>query len=247
MALGSIISAQTRGSVLDSIAHPNVLDPAAAYTKAAGAAANIWDVRQKQAAQAAGEAYQNAIDPQSGAFDPNKFRANLAAAGPSAAMAAGTSLANVQNISYNELQQAKDRSEALDASLSGLLSKPGGATPQDVFTAAGDLVHRGLFTPAQAGAALSDMPMDPQHPELLQPWLQQHMWRNIAANPAVWSDTTELQIGGGQTIQVPRGIGASMLLNNPQLQRLNPNFGQPRTGAGAGNVTNESFGPNAGR
>src|SRR5215472_5021758 len=125
MALGSLISAQTRGSVLDSIAHPNVLDPARAIGSAATAADAIWRVRGTQAAQAAGEAYQNAIDPQSGAFDVNRFRANLAAAGPTAALAAGHELANVQNISYNELQQAKDRSEALDASLSGLLSKPG--------------------------------------------------------------------------------------------------------------------------
>jgi hypothetical protein len=44
-----------------------------------------------RAKQAVGQAYQNAIDA-NGNLDPQKFRQNLVAAGPQAALAAGAGL-----------------------------------------------------------------------------------------------------------------------------------------------------------
>src|SRR5262252_6073583 len=86
MALGSLISAQSRGSVLDSIAHPNVLDPARAIGSAATAADAIWRVRGAQAEQAWGNALQQATDPKTGVVDYDAA-ARIAATMPEAAPA----------------------------------------------------------------------------------------------------------------------------------------------------------------
>jgi hypothetical protein len=66
----------------------------------------------------------------------------------------------------------------------------------------------------------------------------------MGMSPAQWNAPTDIQIGGGQTIQVPFGMAGPMLANNPNLKKLNPNLGG---GSGGGQITNQSFGPNGGR
>ena len=75
------------GSVLDALAHPATVNPLGAYAGAAATADRIWQTLQWQAQQAMGEAYQGAIDPATGRYDPQKFN-SLLAASPQAALAA---------------------------------------------------------------------------------------------------------------------------------------------------------------
>ena len=194
MALGSIINAQSRGSVLDSIAHPNVLDPAKALIGAAQGADAIWRVRGAQASQAAGEAYQNAIDPQTGAFDANRFRANLAAAGPTAAMAAGTSLANVQNISSNQLEQQKLKLGIYYGATGAL---PDNASYNQVINTIDHLGASGVFNSTDLANEKAGVPKDPA---ALTAYIQQH---RLAAASAM--DQYHAQYGSRQAVTTEEG------------------------------------------
>jgi len=244
----ALSTALTRGNVLGAIANPVVANPLAAYAGAVNTADTLMRLRQLQAQQVAGQAYQGAID-ENGAFSPERFRQNLAAAGPGAAMAAGPALANVQNIASNQLAMAQNKSAELNSTLGALLSKPS-ITPQDINDAGTDLMRRGIYTPAEVQAAIGGMPSDPSQ---LRDWVYQHQVRNLAMGdqinrqqtmgmpPAQYYQPTDIQLGNGQVIQVPYGLAGQILSANPELRRLNPNL------SGGGPVTNQSFGPNQGR
>lgn len=102
-------------SVLDSIAHPNVVNPLAAMTGAAQAANTIYGLREKQAQQAAGEAFLNSIDPTTGQPNQALLMRNLAS-NPATAMAALESAQRGQNLDTTTYDL---HSKRLDAVMSG--------------------------------------------------------------------------------------------------------------------------------
>src|SRR5215469_12155192 len=123
MALGSILNAQTRGSVLDSIAHPNVLNPAAAIGSAATAADAIWRVRGAQAEQAWGNALQQATDPKTGVVD-YQTAARIAATMPEAAPAMRQGLTTASGLSNEQLNRSIALHGFVGSSAASLMLNP---------------------------------------------------------------------------------------------------------------------------
>lgn len=149
---------------------PTVLvNPLAAVTAGTQAATSVYELRQKQAVEAAGQAYQGAINPQTGEFDPNEFRRRLAASGP-AAMEAGAALLNTQNISSDQLKQSLDKQKWIN-STAGALLQAGDFSDAAMLGALHNGVAGHILTLPEAQAQLQTMPPDA---EGRRRWLQVH-------------------------------------------------------------------------
>jgi hypothetical protein len=125
-------------SLLDTLAHPTVVNPLAAFQGAAQTANSIWEIRAHQARQAAGEAYQQATDPVTGEVDPAKAQAIMAAMGPRASLAAQSSATSGQalksaNLGFNQQQQV-----GIGRALAGVLSMPDAQQTPENYKAALD-------------------------------------------------------------------------------------------------------------
>ena len=142
-----LVNALSGGSLLNQIAHPSSFNPLAAANSAATAATNIWNVRDAQAKQAAGEAFQGAIDPSTGVFNPEKFRQNLQAAGPGAALAAQSGLGANQALSTAQVNQAGAVKGLIANTVAPLINLPDDQIHQGVANAAHQLI--GMGVPAQ--------------------------------------------------------------------------------------------------
>jgi hypothetical protein len=130
---------------------------------------NVYDLKEKGAQQAAGQAYQGAINPLTGEFDPNEFRRRLAASGP-AAMAAGHELANTQQISSDQLKQNLAKAQWIN-STSGALLQSGDFSDAAMLGALHNGVAGGILTLPEAQRQLATMPPDAAG---RQRWLQEH-------------------------------------------------------------------------
>jgi hypothetical protein len=179
------------GSVLDAIAHPQVVNPLAAYAGAIGTARSVYDLRQQQANEAAGQAYQGAINPQTGEFDPNELRRRLAASGP-AAMAAGATLLNTQQISSNQLEQNLAKLKWWNSAAANLAENPSHDNAIDLVRQG---VAGGALTFPEAQRIMSTVPTDPA---ALQAFGRQHM---IMSSDAL----TQFNQIYGQRMAVPAG------------------------------------------
>jgi hypothetical protein len=213
--LNSLLAANRSSTVLQGIANPAQVNPLAAMTSAAQTAGTIFDMRQKQATQAAGEAYQGAIDPQTGEFNPNKFRQNLQAAGPIAAMATGTSLANTQSISSDQLNQNLKKA--------GWVNSAAGAVLQSGDFS--DAAMLRLFQTGMANGALT-LPEVQRQMQVIPPdaagrrqWLQEHQMTAASVEQQL-NQTRGMTLDDANTIvQVPY----------PKLNpdgTANPNYGK---------------------
>lgn len=167
--LANALAAQRSASVLQGIANPPQFNPLAAQNSAVAAASGVYDLRAKQAKEAAGEAYQGAINPQTGELDANEFRRRLAASGP-AAMAAGAELANIQSISSDQLGQSLKKA--------GWVNAAAGAALQSGDFSDGAMLR--LFQTGLANGTLT-MPEVQRQMQILPPdaegrrrWLQEH-------------------------------------------------------------------------
>ena len=153
-------------SILDRIANPTTLNVLGAYDQAAQAARGIWANRQAQAQQAAGEAYQQATDPQTGLVDPAKAQA-LIAADPRAALAAQSSATSGQalqtaNTAFNQGQQA-----AIGRTIGSVLTDPE-QTPEKYRQALDySLANHGIDQ-SHYDAALSALKAVPSDPTALR-------------------------------------------------------------------------------
>ena len=154
---------------------------------------NALAIQNVQAQQAAGEAYQGAIDP-SGNFNPLTYRQLLAQAGPRAAMAAGTSLANVQNISSNQLDQQKLKLGMYYGATGAL---PDNASYDQVINAIDHLGASGIFNPTDLANEKAGVPKDDA---ARAAYIQQH--RNAAMSGVDQFNTT---YGTRQPVPTPQG------------------------------------------
>src|SRR5215471_1413887 len=211
--LVNALQTQSRsGSVLDSIAHPNLLNPAAALAGAVGTARGVYELRQQQANEAAGQAYQGAINQETGEFDPNRFRTLLAQSGP-AAMAAGAALLNTQQISSNQLDQNLKKLTWWNGAAANLVENP---THENAV----DLVRQGIaggaLTFPEAQRVLSTVPTDQ---DALQDFGRQHM---IMAGDAltrfnqIYGQRTPVSAGGHTEIPTvpPPGRGGTPVITH---------------------------------
>lgn len=203
-------------SVLESIANPKQINLLGAYQGANDVARGIWANRQSQANQLAGQAQQGAIDPATGQYSPDKYRQNLAAAGPGAALAAQSGLAANQALSSDQLNQAKDK-------LAWVAKASGAALTQGDYSDAGMMKvltqgsADGMLTMPEIVRQLSTLPADPAGRKA---WLEQH--QNQAMSTAqqlelrygrpIIGDTGQAIVGGTQSPQtgalnIPPGQG----------------------------------------
>ena len=157
------------GSFVQQLTNPKVVNPLAAVQAGNEAANSYYQVQQQRANQALGQAYQGAVDPNTGVFDPNKFRA-LAAQNPIAAMAMGTGLSNVQQISSDELKQRFAKLDAWRTEAASLGDKDN-PTYGDALAGVQRLVSAGVMTPAEAQAAIGTIPSDSPG---IKTWARQH-------------------------------------------------------------------------
>lgn len=159
--MSDFLGALRETNVLNSIANPTVVNPLAAMSSAMQTARGVYDVRQQQANQAVGQAYQGAIDAQ-GNLDPQRFRQNLAQAGPVAAMAAGEGLQNIQNIGSNQYQMDVSRRNIVNGIAVSALGITDPQQQQDYLSRQGGLLIRnGIMPPEQVLNAFGAMPTDP--------------------------------------------------------------------------------------
>jgi hypothetical protein len=155
--------------VLEGIANPPQINVLGSINAGTQAASNMYDLRAKQAKQAAGEAYQGAINKDTGELDANEFRRRLAASGP-AAMAAGESLLNIQTISSNQLDQMKAKA-AWTSHNAGILADQPNPTQQDAIAVLHKGLTDGILTPTEFQRQVSQLPTDAAG---LRNWAAQH-------------------------------------------------------------------------
>lgn len=204
MALGAYQSEYSRGNVLNAIAHPNVVNPVAAMTQGWQAYNALAGVQQNQANQAIGQAYQGAIDPNTGEFDPNKFR-TLAAANPMTARAIGAGLENVQQISSDQLKQNLKKYDAYHGEAANLADSPTYGTG---LAGIARLMDAGIMTPVEAQRTAVQLLNTPQ--DQLANLGKQHMVASADARTRI--DTllgTRVGVTGpsGTTLTTQPGVG----------------------------------------
>ena len=193
---------------------PQVANPLAAINAANEAASHMYDLRAKQAKEAAGQAYQGAINPQTGELDANDFRRRLAASGP-AAIAAGESLLNIQTISSNQLDQMKAKA-AWTSHNAGVLADMPNPTQQDAINVLHKGLTDGILTPAEFQRQVSQLPTDPAG---LRNWAAQHR-----ANAQTVEQQIQWRYGvpfkqtgpGGQTIGGTQDVKTGAVSGPPQ-------------------------------
>jgi hypothetical protein len=194
---------------------PQVVNPLAAISAGNQAAVGLYDLRAKQASEAAGQAYQGAINPQTGELDANEFRRRLAASGP-AAMAAGASLANIQNISSNQLEQSLKKA--------GWVNAAAGAALQSGDFSDGAMLR--LFQSGLANGTLTmpevqrQMAILPPDAEGRRKWLQEH--QDTAASVEEQYKQrfgTRPQVSAGGTTEFPIVPSARSGLPGPSVQQ----------------------------
>lgn len=191
----ALAQAGRSSSVLAGIQNPAVVNPLAGMGSAISAVSGMQGLAEKAAQQAAGQAYQGAIDQQTGEFDPNKFRTLLAQSGP-AAMAAGAALLNTQQISSNQLQQNLEKAKWVN-STSGALLQSGDFSDAAMLGALHKGVAGGILTLPEAQRQLATMPPDAAG---RQRWLQEH--QDTAAS---FAEQMQQRFGTRENIVAPQG------------------------------------------
>ena len=211
---------------------PVVLNPLAAMSSAAQTAGNIYSLREKQAQEAAGQAYQGAINQDTGEFDANRFRTLLAQSGP-AAMAAGAALLNTQQISSNQLEQNLKKAQWVN-SAAGAAAISGDYSDAAMLKLFQTGIANGVLTMPEVQKQIQILPQDAAGRKR---WLEEH--RDTAA-----SVETQLQQqygtpgtvtgpGGAKTgyTQAPAraGSGITTLSQQGAPQGLDPGQAAART------------------
>jgi hypothetical protein len=110
-------------NVLNALAHPATVNLLQDYQGAAQAANSIWQNREWQARQAAGQAQQGGID-ENGQYQPATALNLLRQAGPTAALAVPQTLTNNQGLSTAQTTQAADVSRTIAGALAPLVNGP---------------------------------------------------------------------------------------------------------------------------
>lgn len=187
-------------SLLAALAHPQIVNPLAAYSDAARTANSIWANREMQAKQAAGEAQRGAIDPTTGVYDPNQAGRLLSQAGPGAALAAGPTLESNQRLSDQQLAQAQKKIGWVNAA-SGAALQSGDYSDSAMLKLFQDGMAGGMLTLPEVQKQLSTLPPDAAG---RQRWLQQHQM--TAASTQQQLDQTygtRQEVHAGGDIQFP--------------------------------------------
>lgn len=254
-SINALIGAQRNASLNDRIANPPSINPLAGIQAGADAAKTVVGVRQLAAQNAWGQALAGATDQNTGVVDyPNALKTFSSSPYASYGMPAAVASASpMQNDQVN-------RGHYLLGVYQGLIGAlPDNAT-RDQINAALDKGQALGLSPTDIATERQSIPTnDADLPGFVQQLRlsgssgvdQANRQQTMGMAPADYYRIVDVQLGGGQTIQVPAGQAGLILGANPRLRALNPNLGGPG-GAGAapppgGTVTNANFGANAGR
>jgi hypothetical protein len=197
--LNSLLAANRSSSVLQGIANPAQVNPLAAMNSAATAARNVYELRDLQAREAAGQAYQGATD-ENGEFSPNRLR-QLLSQNPAAAMAAGTTLANTQQISADQLQQNLKKAGWANTAAGSLTRLGPNITPQHALDVLEQGVTQGILTPAEFQRQSAEVRALGSDPAKLYSWATQHKYNAMNTQQQLEQEqgrTTLEDVGGAK-------------------------------------------------
>ena len=158
------------GSILDRIANPTVanINPLDAYSKALGVNSALNENKLFQARQAAGEAYQQATDPNTGVVDPAKAQA-LIAADPRAALMAQLSATSGQDLRTRQLAFNNDQQTQIASAFGSLLSQPDSAqTPENYQRVIAERHANGTLDDSHYNSAMSALQQAGNDPQALR-------------------------------------------------------------------------------
>jgi hypothetical protein len=141
------------GNVLGAIANPQQVNPLGAMDAGLRVAGNVYRLREAQAQQALGQAYQGAIDPDTGRFDPLKFNA-LVAGDPRTAMAAQSGVESSQKLQGEQFNLSAAQNGAINSALAGVLKLPDDQLAQGVVQQTQRLITAGVIPADRAHGVL---------------------------------------------------------------------------------------------
>src|SRR3954463_4544877 len=162
------------GSLLSALAHPQILNPLAAYQGAAETANSIWRTREWKARQAAGEAFQGSINPDGTTNQPGLNR-RLAADPATALAAAAMSQAGLTNAGEEQGQTIKRMGIMTGLAAPLLASGQPISKQQWIDTMMGGVGSHG-FTKEQVLQGAAGIPEPTaQNPFAVNDWLRGHV------------------------------------------------------------------------
>lgn len=244
------------GALLSRIANPTQVNLLASYQGAAQAAHGIWANRQDQANQLSGQAQQDAIGSD-GTYSPEKYRQNLQAAGPGAALAAQSGLSSNQALSTDQLEQAHKKLAYVNSASGALLEKGPDVTPADVMGIFQQGMSSGMLTLPEVQKQMATLPSDPAG---LRAWAEQHRAQAHSAQQQLdQTYGTRQPVNSGNTTTFPvvppasaGGTGPSVKMTTSPSERLSPVTGPvgpnggPTTISAAEYARNRGLDPNTG-
>lgn len=159
-SLSALGRAAYGGSVLDSIAHPAVVNPLAAYANALNVAKGVYDIRGAQAQQAIGNILQQATD-ENGNVDYPKANLLAAQAGPAVQMGMQTMLRNNSELRGQQQSQGLNANAAIVGAITGAQKASDADLPNAVADGIGRLIDQGVIPRNSGIAAALRLPTDP--------------------------------------------------------------------------------------
>lgn len=162
------------GSLLSALAHPQILNPLAAYQGAAETANSIWRTREWKARQAAGEAFQGSINPDGTTNQPGLNR--RLAADPAAALAAAAMSQTGLTNAGGEQEQTVKRMGIMTGLAAPLLASGQPISKQQwIDTMMGGLGSHGYSREQVMQAAAHIPEPTAQNPFAVNDWLRGHV------------------------------------------------------------------------
>lgn len=178
MPLSALSAAARGGSVLDRIANPPQVNVLGAFQNAAQAAGSIYDVQQKQATRAAGEAFLNSIDQATGLPRQSNFLLGLKA-DPTTAMVAQDAAQRGLTLDTGTYALHTARMGRAADAIGTLIGRYPNGIPQEAAHAAiQQEVDSGLITPAEAEQLRPQFGADPRQNSIVATQLYSHNMTN---------------------------------------------------------------------
>jgi hypothetical protein len=159
--INALLAGNRSSSVLEGIANPPQINVLGSISAGTQAASQMYDLRQKQAQEAAGQAFLNSIDPATGQPNQALLMQNLRN-NPRAAMAAQTAAAAGQTLDANTYKLHNERTTSMMSGMGQLIADNPNGVPLEAAHALID--HRlqlGLITPQEAQAMKATMSANP--------------------------------------------------------------------------------------
>jgi hypothetical protein len=182
------------------LAPPVVVNPLQAQTTALDAAGKVYDLRQAQSKEAAGQAFQNSLNPD-GTPNQNAFLSNLKA-NPAAAMSALEASKGGQELDANTYKLHTERLSRANDAVGTLIGRyPNGIPKEAAHAAIQQELDSGLITPQVAQSLRPMFGDNPQQNSIVATQLYTHNMNTAQQLEQRYG--TRQQVNAGGTIQFP--------------------------------------------